>query len=101
MSKTAIMTALVAALALPAVADETKIDSNGERYRLLNCYQKVTVPAQFRVTKELVKKPERKYVKKGNMIELREYPAVYREIRTKIRDEYIVMKEVVCKPDAE
>lgn len=96
MSKLVWMAAAIAMLAGPVLADEAKVDSKGERYRLLSCHKKALVPAQYKVTKKLVKAPERKYVKKGNMIELREYPAIYQEIRTKIRDEYFVMQEVAC-----
>lgn len=77
-------------------AQTTKVDPQGERYKLLNCFENVQVPAKYRVTKKLVKAPERRYVKKGNMIELREYPAIYQEIRTKVKDAYVVMKEVPC-----
>ncbi len=79
-----------------ALADTTRTDAKGERYKLLNCFKNEQVPAKYRVTKKLVKAAERRYVKKGNMIELREYPAIYQEIRTKIKDAYVVMKEVPC-----
>lgn len=76
-------------------ADAPEADAN---YKVLNCYRKAMVKAQYKVSKKLVKPAERKYVQKGNMIELREYPAVYQEIRTKIKDEYFLMQEVPCKP---
>ena len=98
MSKIVWMAAVLAMMAGPVVADDTKVDSKGERYKLLSCHKKVTVPAQYKVTKKLVKAAERKYVKKGNMIELREYPAIYREVRTKVRDGYFLIQEVACAP---
>lgn len=65
--------------------------------RLIACYQKVTKPAQYSVKKVLIKKPERKYLKRNGRIELVEYPAVYREDRTLLREEHIVMQEIPCK----
>jgi len=65
--------------------------------KLIGCYQKVLVPAQYDVKKVLVKEPVRKYIKRNNRIELVEYPAVYREDKTLVRDEYFVMKEIACE----
>lgn len=64
--------------------------------KLIGCYQKVLVPAQYDVKKVLVKEPVRKYIKRNNRIELVEYPAVYREEKTLLKKEYFVMKEISC-----
>lgn len=93
------LTAISAALAVTASfawADDSRVDGKGERYKLVSCHKNVEVPAQYKVSKKLIKKPHRKYVQRGHVIELREYPAVYKEIRTKVRDAYIVLKEVPC-----
>lgn len=87
---------LLVVLACPAWAEFNQLDPNGERYKLLNCFRKVLVPAQYHVSKKLVKPKERRYVKRNGIIELREYPAVYQEIRRKVKDEYFVMQEVHC-----
>lgn len=64
--------------------------------KLIGCYQRVLVPAQYDVTKTLIKKKERKYVKRNGRIELLEYPAVYREEKTLVKNEYYVMQEISC-----
>ncbi|MEQ9260768.1 MAG: hypothetical protein RIG84_16905 [Roseovarius sp.] len=65
--------------------------------RLLGCYQRVLVPAEYHVTKRKIKDPERKYVKRNGRYELLEYPAVYEEKKTLIKGEYYVMREISCK----
>jgi hypothetical protein len=84
------LAALVTAVALPAVADEGKP-------RLLGCYQKVLVPAEYHVTKTKIKDAERKYVKRNGRYELLEYPAIFREDKKLIKEEYYVMQQIVCK----
>ena len=72
------------------------VEAAEDRYKRLGCYQNVTVPAQYSVKHVLIKKPERKYVKIGDIIELREYPAVYKEEKTLIKPEHKLLKEVAC-----
>ena len=64
--------------------------------RLLGCYQRVLVPAEYQVTKTKIKAAERKYVKRNGRYELLEYPAVYREDKRLIKEEYYVMQKVPC-----
>jgi len=63
---------------------------------LIGCYKKVKVPAQYEVSKTLIKEPVRKYIKRNGRYELVEYAAIYQEDRKLIKEEYFVMKEVVC-----
>ncbi|MET4103063.1 hypothetical protein ABIE58_002500 [Roseovarius sp. MBR-78] len=65
--------------------------------KLIACYQRVLVPAQYDVKKILVKEPERKYIKRNGRIELLEYAAIYREEKTLVKDEYYVMQEISCE----
>lgn len=64
--------------------------------RLLGCYERVLVPAQYDVTKTKIKNAERKYVKRNGRYELLEYPAVYEEHKKLIKGEYYVMREIAC-----
>lgn len=64
--------------------------------RLLGCFQRVVVPAEYHVTKTLIKKEERKYVKRNGRYELLEYPAIYKENKRLIRAEYHKMQEIPC-----
>ena len=83
---------LGAALALAAAAAQAQ---EGQP-RLLGCYERALVPAQYNVTKTLIKEAERKYVKRNGRFELLEYPAVYEEHKTLIKGEYYVMREIPC-----
>lgn len=83
-------------LAAILLASTVATSAQAEGPRLLGCYKKVLVPAQYHVTKSLVKKAERKYVKRNNRYELLEYPAVYQEHKKLIKGEYYVMREVSC-----
>ena len=85
--KTAILTTCFAATAAMAQAQEPTV---------IGCYVKAKVPAQYEVSKTLIKEPVRKYIKRNGRYELVEYPAIYREDRKLIKEEYFVMKEVVC-----
>lgn len=87
--RTAMMGACLAMTAVAAQAGEGKP-------RLLGCYQKVLVPAQYEVTKTKIKEAERKYVKRNGRYELLEYPAVFREDKKLIKKEYYVMQKIPC-----
>ncbi|MCZ7675916.1 MAG: hypothetical protein M5U35_08645 [Roseovarius sp.] len=64
--------------------------------RLLGCYKRVLMPAEYNVTKTKIKDAERKYVKRNGRYELLEYPAVFEEHKTLIKGEYYVMQEIPC-----
>jgi hypothetical protein len=49
------------------------------------------------VTKTKIKDAERKYVKRNGRYELLEYPAIFREDKKLIKEEYYVMQQIVCK----
>lgn len=87
--------ASVLALSFVASASEAKTPAKGEK--LIGCYDKVLVPAEYDVKHKLVEPATRKYVKRNGRIELWEYAAVYEEIKTLIKDEYFVMKQISCK----
>lgn len=70
--------------------------AQADQPRLLGCYQRVLVPAQYHVKKTKIKDAERKYVKRNGRYELLEYPAVYEEHKTLIKGEYYVMREISC-----
>lgn len=86
---------LAVCCAQPGIAAE---DPKAQNARLLKCYEKVLVPAKYAVSKKLVKPVTRKYVHRGGLVELWEYPAVYEEIRKLIAEEYFLMREAPCKP---
>lgn len=81
-----------AALAMTAAA----VQAGEGKPRLLGCYKRVLVPAEYKVTKTKIKEAERKYVKRNGRYELLEYPAVYRENRTLIKEKYYVMQKIPC-----
>ncbi len=85
--------AAVVAVAMPV---GTPVQAGEGQPRLLGCYQRALVPAEYDIKKTLVKKAERKYVKRNGRYELLEYPAVYQEHKTLIRGEYYVMQEIEC-----
>ena len=70
--------------------------AQAEGPKLIGCYQKALVPAQYHVTKTKIKDAERKYVKRNGRYELLEYPAIYEEHKTLIKAEYYVMQEIAC-----
>ena len=74
----------------------TAVQASEGQPRLLGCYKKVLVPAEYHVTKTKIKDAERKYVKRNGRYELLEYPAVYQEHKTLIKGEYYVMREIAC-----
>ncbi len=93
-----IMTICLASLTFVPTAQasgtKTKLDPNA---RILACYKEVKIPAKYDVQKILVKKAEQKYLRNAQFVYLVEYPAVYREEKTLIAAEHIVMREVDCK----
>lgn len=89
-------TAFIAAgLSLAASAAQAETVTKGQP-RLLGCYQRVLVPAQYNVTKTKIKEAERMYVKRNGRYELLEYPAVYEEHKQLIKKEYYVMQKIAC-----
>ncbi|WP_147438888.1 hypothetical protein [Roseovarius spongiae] len=97
MSKT-FLTAVLALMAGTSAAQASqsvaKLDPNA---RILACYKEVTIPAKYHVTKVLVSKASQHYLRKGGLVYLVEYPAVYRENKRLVEPEHIVMREVGCK----
>jgi len=90
------MTFKIAAIGACIAATATLAQAGEGQPRLLGCYQRVLVPAQYEVTKTKIKAAERKYVKRNNRYELLEYPAVYEEHKKLIKNEYYVMQEIAC-----
>ena len=90
---------LAGALIMAATAAEAgsqtkaKVDKNA---RLIACYKEVTVPAKYHVKKILIKGPERQYWRRNGRVELVEYPAVYKEEKTLIKPEHVVMQQISC-----
>ena len=84
---------LAACLVLVASASAAQAD----KARVIACYKEVTVPAEYKVTKVLIKAPERKYVRRDGLVLLLEYPAIYREDKKLLKAEHVLMREVVCK----
>ena len=70
--------------------------AHSQEAKLLGCYKRVLVPAQYHVTKTLIKKSHKKYVERNGRFELLEYPPVYKEDRTMIKGPYYVMREIKC-----
>ena len=71
--------------------------ANESRATRLGCYQEVKVPAQYSVKRVKIKDEYRQYIKRTNgRIDLMEFPAVYREDKTKVAEAHTVMREIVC-----
>jgi hypothetical protein len=68
----------------------------GSSPRVIACYKEVQVPAKYQIKKVLIKKAEQKYLKKGDMIRLVEYPAIYREDKKLVAPAHVLMREVPC-----
>lgn len=83
----------IACLATPAFGDSTIVDPNA---RLLACFKEVVKPAEYYVTKELIKEAEKKYVRRNDRVELIENPAIYKEHRTLKSARAIVLEEIPC-----
>ncbi|WP_113910915.1 hypothetical protein [Roseovarius dicentrarchi] len=83
----------VACLALLTTAPGAVAD----KARVVACYKEVTVPARYDVKKVLVKETSRQYVRRNGLVLLLEYPAIYREDKTLVEAEHVLMREVVCK----
>ncbi len=88
-----IKTGVVACFALLATTPEAVAD----KARVIACYKEINVPARYDVKEVLIQEPSRKYVRRNGLVLLLEYPAIYREDKTLIEAEHIVMREVVCK----
>lgn len=95
------LTSLIALLVFPQapLAQEGQmVDVNGTQARQVACYEDVMMPAKVLVEHELVTPERRQYVKRRNgIVELVEYPAVYREKRTMLEAPYRELRQVPCK----
>ncbi|WP_101066322.1 hypothetical protein [Roseovarius salinarum] len=91
MLRAIILTAGACAAAAPAAAETQQ-----GKARLIACYQRVVVPAQYEETKVKIKEPVRKYIKRNGRIELVEYPAIYRVDRKLVKEEHVEMQEIPC-----
>ena len=80
-------------LGSPLYAGEVYVDPNA---RLLACYKEVVKPAEYYVTKELIKPAEKKYIRRNDRIELIENPAIYKENRTLKSPRATVLEEIPC-----
>ena len=81
-----------------AAAEETYVEVNGERARLIACFEEVMMPAKYLVEHVLVTPAKRQYVKRRNgTVELVEYPAVYVEERTLLEPGYLELRQITCK----
>ncbi|MBV0912103.1 hypothetical protein [Anianabacter salinae] len=65
--------------------------------RTVACFDKVWIAPTYTVTKELVQPKKRVYVKRRGLIELVEYAAIYREIKTLKEDGHWVLRQIACK----
>ncbi|MCT4608621.1 MAG: hypothetical protein N4A70_05390 [Pelagimonas sp.] len=90
-------TGFTLALALFGATSAFAGNATTEKHRVIACYKEVKVGAQYSVKKVLVKKAKRVYLKRGDLIQLVEYPAVYREDKKLIKPAHVVMKEIPCK----
>lgn len=88
MKKTLFSAAIAAiAFAAPAMAWEGKT---------VACYDKALIGAKYTSTKVLVKGAKQQYEHRNGRIEEVHYPAVYKEVRTKVADAHYVMRPVSC-----
>ena len=63
----------------------------------VGCYQEVKVPAQYSVKRVKIKDEYRQHIKRTNgRIHLMEFPAGYREDKTKVAEAHTVMRKIVC-----
>ena len=74
------------------------VSAAGEsRATRVGCYQEVKVAAQYSVKRLKIKDEYSQYIKRTNgRIDLMEFPAVYREDKTKVAEAHTVMREIVC-----
>lgn len=89
---------LVAATILVSASPSANAaSSNTANAKRIGCFIEVMVPAKYRVTKVKIQDSYRQYLKyPSGKIELMEYPAKYREDKTLIEREHLVMREIVC-----
>ncbi len=80
---------LVAAVTLAGAA-------HAKEGRVIACFQEVTVPAKYQVSKTMIEKAKRQYVRRNGRVELVEYPPVYKEHRTLVEPAHKVMQEIPC-----
>ncbi|MEZ5722282.1 MAG: hypothetical protein R3D59_12030 [Paracoccaceae bacterium] len=74
------------------------VDVNGSPARLLACFEEVMMPATVLVEHELVVPERRQYVKRRDgTLELVEYPARYRQIRTVLEPAYVELRQIPCR----
>jgi len=85
---------LIAALLMAGTAAGAAEEK--QRERLIACFKEVKVPAKYEVSKVLIEKPKRYYVRRNGRVELVEYPAVYREDKKLLEPAHVVMREIVC-----
>lgn len=96
MLKTLALAGLIAATATSAIASQG-FKPTKDMGRTIACFDKVWVPPVYDVKKVLVGPKKRVYVKRGGLIELVEYAAVYREDKTLKEDGHWVLREIRCK----
>ncbi len=90
-----VKTAMIACLVL--LTSTPSAQAGSDRARVVACYKETTVPARYDVKEVLIKEPSRKYVRRNGLVLLLEYPAIYREDKTLVEAEHVLMREVVCK----
>lgn len=88
-------TSLSMALGL-VVCMTTAQAQSGHSPRVLECYKRVTVPAQYSTKKVLIRKAQQKYLQKGDILQLVEYPAIYREDKTLVKPEHQLLQKISC-----
>ncbi len=94
----ALLSSALSASAQDIPGDEVMVDVNGERARLIACFEDVMMPAKYLVEHVLVTPEKRQYVQRRNgTIELVEYPAVYRQERTLLEPAHRVFRQIPCK----
>jgi len=82
----------------PLEDQDVLVDVNGSPARLLACFEEVMMPATVLVEHELVAPERRQYVKRRDgTLELVEYPARYRQIRTVLEPAYVELRQIPCK----
>ncbi len=87
----------IATLAVLCLCAGPVLAASPDKGRTVACFDKVYVEPEFNLSKKLIQPAKRVYVKRGGLIELVEYAAVYREYKTKVKDGYWVLREIVCK----
>lgn len=83
-------------LVLATAASAAPVAAGSRVGHTVACYKKVYIPPTYKARRVLIEKQKRQYEYRNGRIELVEYPPLYREHRTIIKEGYEVLQPVPC-----